>query len=84
MVRPFESLISEQEEAMQLEADTRGPRHPVENGGTEATPLGGIDWAVIQQQQVTESDQLFCKLADQQRAAINQVMAGQAAMNQQL
>lgn len=70
------------EEVMLLES---GPpqdlQHLVENAGTGATTPAGVDWAAIQQLQATESDHLLCMLADQQWAAIDQVLVWQAAVN---
>lgn len=50
----------------------------MENAGMGVTPPLGVDWATIQQQLASECDCLFCMMAEQQRATIDQVLAKQA------
>lgn len=81
MEHPLGPLTPEEE--MLLETGPQQQQRPlVENAAPEAMAPVGVDRTTLQQQQATESDRRFRMLAEQQRAAIDQVLAGQAGLSQ--
>lgn len=83
MEYPFGSLAPKEAKSVDP-TPARATPSLVENVGRGAGAQAVCDWAILQQQQAAKNDRLFQMLAKQQKAILNQVMASQAAANQQL